>query len=309
MGGGQVFGLRASVTSRASGHVGEADECPLDECHLRGTRRRPQGQVGLDDKVECGLEPPPRESRSWLCIGADGEFERIDMFDAHQREAGWRILRQLRCEEVTLLALDEEGSGHCSCGVCAGERVCCVTTFVQVCIWRVAAKPLVVMDFWPEAEGWARLVAQRVPTLPVATWGLDPLAAQIFDRPVVNLQREAGTRIHADLQLGSPHTERQLGLKAAYAWVAHRRGELIPVYLKPKSVHVQQGCWQRRHRDRLLTEEHKQYAAADAYATGALFNEYLRLQAEQGTATGVHGPRRPRSPANTPRLHTVPGEA
>lgn len=253
-------------------------------------------QGAHDHLVEAGLEPPlretpPRETRSWLSIGADGEFERIDMFDARQREAGWHVLRELRCEEVALLALDEEGSGHCSCGgACAGERVHCATTFVQVCIWRRAAPPLVVLDFWPEAEDWARLVAERAPTPPVATWGRDPLAARIFGRRVLDLQREAGAHIRADLQLGSARVgQRQLGLKAAYAWVAHRRGGPVPVYPKPEGVHAKPGCWQRRHEARLLTEDHKRYAAADAYATGALFCEYLRLQAEGGAAVGAHG--------------------
>jgi len=241
--------------------------------------------------VAGGLEPPLRETRSWLRVGADGEFERIDMFDARQREAGWRALRALRCEEVALLALDEEGSGHCSCGgACAGERGRCATTFVQVCIWRHAAPPLVVLDFWPEAEGWARLVAERAPTPPVATWGHDPLAARIFGPRVVDLQREAGARIRADLQLGPPHAEQQqpLGLKAAYAWVAHRRGEPVPAYPKPEGVHAKPGCWQRRHQTRLLTEDHKRYAAADAYATGALFREWL--WAGGGATVGLHGP-------------------
>ena len=220
--------------------------------------------------VEAGLEPPPREpppreTRSWLSIGADGEFERLDMFDARQREGGWSALRELRCEEVALLALDEEGSGHCSCGgACAGVR--CATTFVQVCIWRRGAPPLVVMDFWPEAEDWAQLVAERAPTPPVATWGHDPLAARIFGPRVVDLQREAGARMRADLQLGPTHTEQPLGLKQAYAWVAHRRGTPIRTYPKPEGVHARPGCWQRRHQARLLTEDHKRYAAADAYA-------------------------------------------
>ena len=43
------------------------------------------------------------------------------------------------------------------------------------------------------------------------------------------------------------------------------------------------------YRDRLLTDDRKRYAAADAYATGALFCEYLRLQAEGGAAVGAHG--------------------
>ena len=113
--------------------------------------------------VERGFEPPPREVRSWLNVGT-GEFERFDMFDANHRETGWCVLRQLCDAEVQLLALDEEGSGHCSCGSCAGERVRCATTFVQVCIWRRAAKPLVMIDFWPEAQEGATHVAQVAPT-------------------------------------------------------------------------------------------------------------------------------------------------
>ena len=231
--------------------------------------------------IDRGLESPPsppRETRSWLWIGANGEFERVNMFDANQREAGWSVLRRLRSEEVRLLALDEEGSGHCSCGACTGDRVFCATTFVQVCVWRLAAKPLVVMDFWPEAKGWTQLIAQYAPTQPVATWGFDPLAVQIFGRRVYDLQREAGARIRTDLKYGPPHTGEKLGLKAAYSWVALRRGEPIYVYPKPKDVHTQPGCWQRRHQEQLLTEDRKRYAAADAYATGALFCECLRLQ-------------------------------
>jgi hypothetical protein len=234
--------------------------------------------------VERGFEPPPREARSWLHVGAD-EFERFDMFDANHREAGWSVLRQLRDAEVQLLALDEEGSGHCSCGSCAGECVRCATTFVQVCIWRRATKPLVMIDFWPEAEEWATHVAQVATTQPVATWGCDPLAARIFGQRVVNLQSEAGARMRADLRL--PGSE-PLGLKAAYAWVAHQRGETVYAHPKPKGVHARPGCWQRRHKERLLSEDHKRYAAADAYATGALFHEYLR---DKGTRRGGRGER------------------
>ena len=232
--------------------------------------------------VECGLEPPPRETRSWLHIG---ELERIDMFDAQQRDAGWSLLRRLRGTEVELLALDEEGSGHCSCGTCTGERVCCTTTFVQVCIWRRNANPLVVMDFWPEAQEWAQLVARSVPTQQVATWGNDPLAARVFGPRVIDLQRKMSARICADLQLHPPHTV-QLGLKAAYAWVAHRRGERIYAYSKPTDLHARAGCWQRRYKETLLTDDHKRYAAADAFATGALFHEYLQLH-NQGSASAA----------------------
>jgi hypothetical protein len=109
---------------------------------------------------------------------------------------------------------------------------------------------------------------------------------------VVDLQRAAGARVRADLQLGPAHAGQQpLGLKTAYAWVAHRRGEPVPAYPKPEGVHAMPGCWQRRHQARLLTEDRKRYAAADAYATGALFCEYLRLRAEAGAATDVHGLR------------------
>ena len=232
--------------------------------------------------VERGFEPPPREVRSWLNVGT-GEFERFDMFDANHRETGWCVLRQLCDAEVQLLALDEEGSGHCSCGSCAGERVRCATTFVQVCIWRRAAKPLVMIDFWPEAQEWATHVAQVAPTQPVATWGSDPLAARIFGQRVVNLQSEAGARMRADLR--SPGSE-PLGLKAAYAWLAHQRGEPVYAHPKPKGVHARPGCWQRRHKERLLSEDHKRYAAADAYATGALFHEYLRDKGLLAAAAG-----------------------
>ena len=105
---------------------------------------------------------------------------------------------------------------------------------------------------------------------------------------------DVGEVLHRALPVARerPHHAAQqppLGLKAAYAWVAHRRGEPVPVYPKPEGVHAKPGCWQRRHEARLLTEDHKRYAAADAYATGALFCEYLRLQAEGGAAVGAHG--------------------
>ena len=91
--------------------------------------------------------------------------------------------------------------------------------------------------------------------------------------------------MRADLRL--PGSE-PLGLKAAYAWVAHQRGETVYAHPKPKGVHARPGCWQRRHKERLLSEDHKRYAAADAYATGALFHEYLR---DKGTRRGGRGER------------------
>ena len=135
----------------------------------------------------------------------------------------------------------------------------------------------------PEAEEWATHVAQVAPTQPVATWGHDPLAARIFGQRVVNLQSEAGARMRTDLRL--PGSE-PLGLKAAYAWVAHQRGEPVYAHPKPKGMHARAGCWQRRHKERLLSEDHKRYAAADAYATGALFHEYLRDKGMLAAAAG-----------------------
>ena len=92
--------------------------------------------------------------------------------------------------------------------------------------------------------------------------------------------------MRVDLRL--PGSE-PLGLKAAYAWVAHQRGETVYAHPKPKGLHARPGCWQRRHKERLLSEDHKRYAAADAYATGALFHEYLRDKGA-AAAAGVNVP-------------------
>ena len=59
--------------------------------------------------VEGGLEPPPRETRSWLRIGADGAFERIDMFDARQREKTLQAQRKRSEAEQKLPPLATDG--------------------------------------------------------------------------------------------------------------------------------------------------------------------------------------------------------
>ena len=72
------------------------------------------------------------------------------------------------------------------------------------------------------------------------------------------------------------HTE-MLGLKKAFKWVAFRRNEKMYEYPKPTLSHKPFGCWQRE-RASLLSDAHKKYACVDAFATAALWCEWLRYQ-------------------------------
>ena len=192
------------------------------------------------------------------------------MFDPDQAAAAWTVLETLPTERVKLLSLDEEGSGHCSCGQHT-PREHCQTTFIQVCVWPVDAPPMVFMDYFPTTSDWVQRIAAVAPHQPVATWSDDPLAARFFGASrVIDLQQAAAAAIIADLRLT---VHGLLGLKPAYAWVAHRRGERVVTYKKPKEVHKKVGCWQRGRE--YYTERHRLYAAADAYATAALLDVYL----------------------------------
>ena len=73
------------------------------------------------------------------------------------------------------------------------------------------------------------------------------------------------------------HTE-MLGLKKAFKWVAFRRNEKVYEYPKPSLRHTPFGCWQRK-RANLLSDAHKKYACVDAFATAALWCEWLRRDA------------------------------
>ena len=71
------------------------------------------------------------------------------------------------------------------------------------------------------------------------------------------------------------HTNK-LGLKKAFKCVAFRRNEKVYEYPKPKLCYTPFGCWQRE-RPNLLSDAHKKYACVDAFATAALWCEWVRL--------------------------------
>ena len=219
--------------------------------------------------------------------------------------------RPHECLEAVFV--DGEGQGWCTCPPtcpqpCANKfNARCKATHVQVALVFSTQPTIVICDYVETAGDWTPVVsgattAQRgAATARVdggatahvdggetlfAVWGGmgvdEELAKSFFEAPIVDLQRLTAFCEHlrgmvTEAARSLAEASQPLGLK----WAAHA---LCPPASQPelaydshKDLHcaVHFGCWQREPREK-LTEEHRAYAAVDAFAGSLACSELRR---------------------------------
>lgn len=206
--------------------------------------------------------PPPLPTRQWTTVAEN--------FRSHFKP---KYIPKLH--GVSHFSFDTEGRGH----------VPYDDTFFQLGIWYNDGTCEVYMDYLPSK--WLTMLSIQVrvetPDLQVVTWDTKPIAKKTFGTPQVqDIQTIMGPTVADELGIRlQPGTT--LGLKAAFRWVARRRHEPEYEYPKPKRIDGTDlasnpvGCWKYAFPHK-LSDEHRKYAAVDAYATAALWSEWLRMK-------------------------------
>ena len=209
------------------------------------------------------------ETKEWVTVtGYEYTFQPSDEF-----------VCRLIDEGVSHVSFDAEGRGHCSCGRCAGGNPC-ADTFVQLGVWRTDGTCHVLVDYYPSHGQWIQRISQQLaPNVRVVTWDEELTAQAIFGARTLDIQPLMSGVICDSLHLA--HVQR-LSLKKAFKWVAFRRNEKVYEYPKPRLCYTPFGCWQRK-RGSLLTDAHMKYACVDAFATAALWCEWLRCDGQVPT--------------------------